>query len=399
MKKKYYLWMLVLGYSNCFAQLSQHKDNLKKDYIKQSEVCGGVAAIFKKIGSWKKSSYGGNIVFPDKTFPANHYKLLLGRIEEVLPVMKEAVPDLGGFEPEWYSSIRGSALVANGPVPSSFNCLLFTYYCNTNVNKILLGDEASASLEVYFNSYGLFCEKINEWDINADGKMISIYQLPDTIGKWKGLTLYEPKRTGGPGLAMDRAVVLGHNGQMPWHTLTQKQYLTGYKNWLLKNKKQQLEGNDTNIKKMKENIANMQASKALTPGQKKGIIEKLEEQLKDFQDNIIQKNTAAAEKIYNDKIKPVNEYLDTATAETLAQPALLDLKSNLGFKGYFVKHGQPGIKLINFTGKYFNAALPRYVPQFIVMYWKWGQDPPSVKFAKEIEGNFPVEKLKRLIDK
>jgi hypothetical protein len=398
MKKQFYLWMLLLVCNNCFAQVSSNKEDLSKYDTKQSAACGGVAEVFKKIGSWKR--YPENdIVFPDKTFPVSQYTLLLGRIEKVLPIMKEALPDLGGFEPKWKGSIRGNSFLANGPVPSSFDCLVFTYFCSPNVNKIFLGDETNNVTKIYFNTYGLFCEKINEWDINADGKMISIYQLPDTIGKWKGLTLYEPKRTGGPGLPMDRAVVLGHNGQMPWHVLTQKQYLTGYKNWLLKNKKEQLEGNDTYLKKMKENIASMQASKALTPEQKKSTVEKLEQQLRGFQDNTLQKQIAAAEKIYNDKIKPVNEYLDTATAETLAQPALLDLKSNLGFKGYFVKHGQPGIKLINFTSKYFNAALPRYVPQFIVVYWKWGQDPPSLKFANQMEENFPIEKLKTLIDK
>jgi hypothetical protein len=288
-------------------------------------------------------------------------------------------------------------MVANGPVPSSFNGSAFTYFCN-NADKILLGEEASSSLKIYCNSYGLFCEKTEEWNINNDGKMISIYQLPDSIGKWKGLTLYEPKRTGGPGLPTDRVVVLGHNGQMPWHVLTQKQYLTGYANWLLKNKEEQLEGNDTYIQKMKENIASMQASKALTPEQKKSTLEKSEQQLKEFMDNTSKKNIAAAENIYKEKIEPVKKYLDTASAETLAQRAILD-KNGIEFKGYFAKPGQPGIKLINFTTKYFNPVLPRYVPQFMVLYWKWGQDPPSLKFAKQLEENFPVEKLKALIDK
>jgi hypothetical protein len=398
MNKKYHFWVLALVYNTCSAQLTQNKENLQQYYVQQSAVCGGVAELFKKKGSWKKSSNDDDIIFPDKTFPPNQYNQLLGRIDKVLPIMKEALPDLGGFEPAWDRSIRGSSFVLNGPVPSHFNCSVFTYYCNSNANKILLGEEASTSIGIYFNNYGSFCKKIDEWDINGDGKMVSIYQMPDTIGKWKGLTLYEPKQTGGPGLPSDRAVVLGHNGQMPWHSLTQKQYLTGYKNWLLKKKKEQLDGNDTYVKKMKENIANMRASQALTPEQKKSIVGKLEQQLKEFHDNTLQKQISAAEKTYNDKTKPVTEYLDTATAETLSQSAILDVESNLAFKGYFAKQGQPGIKLINFTTKYFNTALPRYVPQFIVLYWKWGQDPPSLKFAKEMEENFPVKKLGALID-
>lgn len=397
MKKQFYLWMLVLVCNNCFAQLSKNKEDLQKYYVQQSEACGGTAALFNKKGSLKKNTFDDGGGFPDKTFSAGKHVEILNRLEKILPVLKEALPDLGGFELSWYRNISGNSMVANGPVPSSFNGSVFTYFCN-NADKILLGEEASSSLKIYCNSYGFFCEKTEEWNINNDGKMISIYQLPDSIGKWKGLTLYEPKRTGGPGLPTDRVVVLGHNGQMPWHVLTQKQYLTGYANWLLKNKEEQLEGNDTYIQKMKENIASMQASKVLTPEQKKSTVQKLEQQLKEFMDNTSKKNIAAAENIYNEKIEPVKKYLDTASAETLAQRAILD-KNGIEFKGYFAKPGQPGIKLINFTTKYFNPALPRYVPQFMVLYWKWGQDPPSLKFAKQLEENFPVEKLKALIDK
>ncbi len=396
MKNKYYLWMIVLVCNNSFAQLSQNKKDLQQYYVQQTEACGGTGELFKKKGNFKKSLYGDDIIFPDKTFAPNQYNLLLGRIEKALPIIKEVLPDLGGFELVWYGSIRGNSFVRNGPVPASFNCGVFTYFC-ANANQILLGEESSSSLVIYFNSYGLFCEKINDWNINGDGKMISIYQMPDSIGKWKGMTLYEPKQTGEAGLPTDRAVVLGHNGQMPWHILTQKQYLAGYKNWLLKTKKEQLEGNHTYIQKMKENIANMQVNNALTQEQKKSIVEKLEQQLKNFQDNNLLQQIADIEKMYNDKMKPLNEYLDTVTSETLSQQAIL--ATSIEFKGYFAKQGQPGIKLINFTTKYFDMALPRYAPQFMVLYWKWGQDPPSLKFAKQMEENFAVEKLKALIDK
>ena len=99
MKKQFYFWILVLIGNNCFAQLSGKKENLKQYDTKQSDTCGGVTEVFKKIGNWKRyPEY--DIVFPDKTFPASQYSLLLGRIEKVLPMMKEAVPDLGGFEPQ-----------------------------------------------------------------------------------------------------------------------------------------------------------------------------------------------------------------------------------------------------------------------------------------------------------
>jgi hypothetical protein len=397
MKTQLFVSAFFLTFSSGFSQPSP-KEALAQYYIEQSRSCGGVDEILKINGNWRKSSFGDDIIFPDKTFPSTQLGLLLDRIEKILPIAKEGLVHLSGFEPIWYRSIRGNSFVANGPVPASFNCGVFTYSCN-NAGKISLGDENSSSLTIFINSYGLFSDKIEDWNINDDGKMISIYEMPEAIGKWKGLTLYEPKKTGGPGLPTDRAVVLGHNGQMPWHLLTQKQYLTGYKNHLEKTRNEQLAANETSIQKMKENIASMQASKSLTYDQKRDVVEKLELQLKNFQDNNLKKLIAAAEKIYNENIKPVNEYLDTASAKTLSQPVILDKKNYIAFKGYFAKEGEAGIKLFCFTSKFFNNELPRYSPQFMVLYWKWGQDPPSLYFAKQMEENFPVEKLKALIDK
>jgi hypothetical protein len=396
MKKQFYLCILVLVCNNCFAQASGNKEDIA---VLNAAPCGGVAELFKKIGNWER--YPENdLVFPDKTFPANQFSLVLDRIEKVLPIMKEALPDLGGLQPKWKGSIRGNSWVDNGPVPASFDCYVFTYYCNNNVNKILLGDEASAGCTIDFNSYGnSFVEEIFQWDTENDGKMISIYQLPEAIGKWKGLTVYGSKIPAATvGAPMDRAVVIGHNGKKPWHTLTQKEYLTGYKNWLLKNKNEQQE-TSAHIKKIKQTIAEVQGSKGLTAEEKKGIVQKLEQQLKDYQDRGMQKIASIAEKIYNDAVKPVNQYLDTATAETLAQPANLGI-TGVEFKGRFAKQGEPGTKLIYFSTKYFNTALPRYAPQFIVLKWGWSTgDASACKFAKEMEENFPVEKLKALIDK
>jgi hypothetical protein len=396
MKKQFYVCMLVLVCNNCFGQASGNKEDIA---VLNAAPCGGVAELFKKIGSWQR--YPENdLVFPDKTFHVNQFSLVLDRIEKVLPIMKEALPDLGGLQPKWKGSIRGNSFVANGPVPASFDCYVFTYFCSPNLYKILLGDEASAGCTIHFNSYGdSFAEEIYQWDTHNDGKMIAIYQLPQAIGKWKGLTIYGSKIPAATlGAPMDRAVVIGHNGQMPWHVLTQKQYLTGYKNWLLKNKNEQQE-TSAHINKIKQTIAEVQASKGLTAEEKKGTIQKLEQQLKDYQDRGMQKITSIAEKIYNDAVKPVNQYLDTATAETLAQPANLGV-TGIEFKGDFAKQGEPGTKLITFTTKYFNRALPRYVPQFIVLKWGWSTgDASALKFAKEMEENFPIEKLKALIDK
>jgi hypothetical protein len=58
-----------------------------------------------------------------------------------------------------------------------------------------------------------------------------------------------------------------------------------------------------------------------------------------------------------------------------------------------------GEKLIAIGSQYFTKDLPRYVPQFMILYGRWTDDPVSLLFKKEFEENFPLGKLKAMIDK
>jgi hypothetical protein len=397
MKKKYFLFLIIFFCSKCFAQLTSDKTPSQFE-IDKAKICGGMEEVLKIKGKWKERKDGNHVIFSDKTFPVNQYNQVFSRIDKVLPMIKEAIPNLGGFEPVWQRIIQGDADVVNGSVPYRFSCYNYEYYCNNNLNKIMLAEETTSKVEICFNDHGLLGDKMADWDINGNGKMVSVYQLPEMLGKWKGQNVYQPKLSS---KITDRAVVLGHNGKMPWFILTKKQYLTGYKNYLAKTRKMQLEGFDDYVKKFKENIANMKASMSLTAEQRKSVVDKLDQQLANYQTNTLQKNITEAEKIYKDQIKPVNEYLDTANEATLNKQAVLDTKSNISFKGAFAGEGQIGIKLMSFDPNYFNTSLPRYVPQYIVLYWRWGKSksPSDMHVAMQLEENFHIQKLQVLMDK
>jgi|SRR5688572_29353325 len=204
----------------CIAQ----KD-LTQYYIEKSQVCGGIDSLMKKKGVWKKTS--DDLVFPDKTFPRNQYKLVTARIDSFFSIIRQTVPNLNGIEPSWNRSIRGDAYFANGPVPYSFQSRYFAYYCNNNEGKIDLGDETGTTIKVFVNQLSWFLNEVESWDINNDGKMRMIYQLPVKVDKWNDITVYEPKVS--PNF-ISRAVIIGRNGKVPWRSITQKQYLTGLKN-------------------------------------------------------------------------------------------------------------------------------------------------------------------------
>src|SRR6185295_10274939 len=147
-----------------FISITAASQVSKKDpnefYINISKLCGGMDSIWARKGSWKKNEDA--VIFPDKTFPKNQYGQLNSRIDKILPLVKEALPDLSGFEPRWYRVIDGTSYVPNGPVPYEFSSLHFTYYCNDNVKKILLGDETGTWVYVFFNQLNWFCSKVDD---------------------------------------------------------------------------------------------------------------------------------------------------------------------------------------------------------------------------------------------
>lgn len=332
----------------CFAQVSFDKDKFMQHEREQSKICGGIDSVMAKKGSWKKVS--DDHAFPDKTFPLSQYKFVNTRIDSLFGFFKESLPLLNGFEPKWQRGMRGNSYFANGPVPYTFQSHYLHYTCNTNLNKILLGDETSTWAYVFVNQLSWFMYEADTLDINHDGKVKTVFQLPPVVGKWKGSKVYELKETFTRSV---RSVIIGRNGKLPWRSLTQLQYLIGMKN-------------------------------------------KWQNELKKFPAG------SGYERDYTKKLRYINDYLDSAKEETLQQPAIIDPKSGIwGFKGKFGDEDKGGYKLVlsGLGEKYFDKSLPRYVPQLIQLYWSYGNSTPEFFFKKQFEENFPLEKLKAMIDK
>ena len=149
--------------------------------------------VFGRKGSWKKTE--DDHAFPDKTFPRAQYKLVNARVDSIYALLKGAVTDLSGFEPLWYRSIREQSYFPNGPVPYEFTSMFFEYYCNTNYKKIVLGDETGTTVHIFINRLGWFLYQADTLDINGDGKIRAVYQLPPKDGQIQGLTVYKLRST------------------------------------------------------------------------------------------------------------------------------------------------------------------------------------------------------------
>lgn len=349
------------------------------------ELCGGIEKIFQMKGSWKKSS--DDLAFPDKTFPKSQYNLVYARTNRIFSLFKEIFPDPGGFDPIYYTSIRGQSFTLNGPLTYQFTSMYFIYYCNDNVKKVLLGDETGTEVKIYINHYNHFCDTLESWDIRNDKKLIKIYTLPPKAGTWKGRTLYNTGRN-------SLAVVLAHNGKLPWYSLTQREYLNGLRNKYHSELKRKLDS----YEEQEIMLRNRKPPSNLSPELTTKIRDQFDKDLDLFLKNK-EKYKAATRKVYEDELRYIDAYFASASESTLNKKAIIHPKTNsLVFKGEFGDDNSNGTMLIAFSSAYFNNSLPRYVPQFMILHWKWQYDQVSANIKRNFEQNFPLEKLKALID-
>jgi hypothetical protein len=346
----FYTWQL-----NAQNELSEYE-------LEKASPCGGTTAIMNMKGKWEKGTDDINN-FPDKTFPRSQYNQVFTRVDKMFELLHTWNPAPTGLEPRWYRTIRGEAMFKGAATPYAFSSHYYFYFCNTRYKKVELTVETGTWSLIFVNSCNWFFDRVGEREWLIGEESFPIFRLSRQIGDWKGMPLYQP--IADRGNKTTRAVVLTHDGKLPWLPITQKQFLLGLRNEWEKDKKKELDYFD-----------------------KWATAQKKEEQ---------KRNT---EKFYGDKIKFLDDYLANKPEATLNQPAIIF--SSFGgadFKGKFTTVEDGGTMLVRFNPDYFKKDLPRYTPQFMVLYWCWNENAPGLNFKKEFEENFPLEKLKVMIDK
>jgi hypothetical protein len=55
--------------------------------------------------------------------------------------------------------------------------------------------------------------------------------------------------------------------------------------------------------------------------------------------------------------------------------------------------------VVSLNSDYFDSRFPKYVPQFLIVYWRWEKNKASINFKDQLEANFNFNALKEMIDK
>jgi hypothetical protein len=356
----------------------------------QGQSCDD-GVIMNVKGKWATS--GNSVVTPDKTYPNNQYAQLYTRLDKMAALFRQAYPQPAGMEARWYRSIRGNAMVNNGAVPYQFNSLYLCWYCNQNLRKLMLGDETGTWAYVFVNRFDWFMsEQYDQAALKMEG--VQAWLLPKKIGEWKGLPLYEPTASGN----VNKAVLITRNNQLPYKPASRLQFLESLKEKIEADKKIQIDiCNKMPVRSDAEEEEVKQKRLAIyfksDPIHEATFLKnyKTSKQLKE-------ESLQQWVKYFDDRLNPVEDALKNEDKGELQQAAIVNNDYTSIFKG-FTTEERGGRMVVLINPAYFNMQLPRYAPQFMVLYWSWDKNAPARNFISQFEENFPIGTLEEMIDK
>jgi hypothetical protein len=338
----------------------------------------------------------------------------LRRMDAMHKLLLEAYPQPIGLDGLWGRTLTGGVFAddvkySNGiPVCTYFYYTRFcSYGCVQNQPKaVQLACDVPNFFRVYVNQLGYLQNDYMLDTMSINGR--KVYMLNPLIGSWKGYDLY-----GSPGENFG-CVLLARRGESPFVPVTRKQYLdycfpyldrffdkqiSPLKQMPVRSLDEQEVLKKKSLVKIDEDYKN---NPKVREAVKKNFLDtyKTDQQRRDETVNTVIRNKADVIKRYEAELEK------TKAANLLDSPAEV-------FSPFTVSESTPifatgpeyGKMLVTANRAYIRKDLPKYVPQFMVVNWKWVSNFPmyggeqGVYYKKMIEANFPIEKLQAMIDK
>lgn len=336
------------------------------------------------------------------------------RMEAMHKLLLEAYPQPIAMDGKWRRSLNAGLFAddvnySNGITVCNYiyRCTFCSHRCVQNKPK-----EVSVCADVY-NHFRVYVNQIGELqsDIKLDTMTINgqkVYMLNPLVGSWKGYDLY-----GRPGEKFS-CVLLSRKGESPFTPVTRKQYLDYSIPWLNKFFDKMV-NSPTSMP-----LRSLEEQEAL----KKKALDKIDNDYKNNPKNreLVRKNfldgyktdqqrrdetVSIMIKLKKDGINRYEKELEKAKADNLLDaPAEIYSPFTVADNTpIFAKGTEGGKMLVTANPAYIKKDLPKYVPQFMIVYWKWVSDWPKYGgtqgeyYKKMLETNFPIEKLQAMIDK
>ncbi len=338
----------------------------------------------------------------------------LRRMDAMHKLLLEAYPQPLGMDGRWGRDLYAGLFADDVNYSNGIQVCAYMYRCTfcSNTCHPIPPNEVSVCADVY-NYFWVYVNQIGELksDIRLDTMTINgrkVYMLNPLVGSWKGYDLYNR-----PGENFG-CVLLHRKGESPNIPVTRRQYLDYSIPWLNKFFDETIKSSqsmpvrsleDQEEKKQKD-LAKIEVDYKNNPKVRDAIRKNFLDTYRTDQ----QRRDESTDKIIKLKKDGISRYekeLEKARAENLlASPAEIyspfTITENTPI---FATGPQGGKMLVTANPAYIQKDLPKYVPQFMVVYWKWVSDFPlyggeqGVYYRKMLEANFPIEKLQAMIDK
>ncbi len=363
-------------------------------FVVAQETCNDEMIMAVK-GKWAKR--------PDATMKAGNQVQITSRIDKMQQLLQAAYPEPKGIEAAWYRSMGGYNSSVNSNAESYvLNGLFKTYYCNTNVKKMLLGTETSNWFYVWVNKFSWFAEKDDNFLVENN----PVYLLTKNIGELNGFPLYagNDNSVSNTGTTFSKTILISRAGQLPYTPVSRKKYLltllkskenfqNRYEQSLLKNPVRSDAEEEAYKKQQLERVANQEQNEQTKEKAKANFLRGYKTAKQRQQEDINR-----SKEVYQRDIKTARDYITNTSDDELEKPAYMQ---NTSYASSFLKFANEneGRMLVQLNNNYFNNKLPAHAPQFLVAYWSWNTEKPSLDFATHIENNFDFKALQAMLDK
>lgn len=368
--------------------------SLSMQFVLAQETCNDETIMAVK-GKWVKR--------PDATMKAGNQAQITSRIDKMQQLLQAAYPEPKGIEAAWYRSMGGyNSSVSSNAESYVLNALFKTYYCNTNVKKMLLGTETGNWFYVWVNKFSWFADK----DANFLVENNPVYLLTKKTGELNGFPLYAGNNNGtsNTGTTFSKTILISRQGLLPYTPVSRKKYLltllkskedfhNRYAQSLVKNPLRSDAEEEAYKKQQLERVANQEQNEQTKEKAKANFLRGYKTAKQRQQEDINR-----SKEVYLGDIKTVQDYLTNTSAEELEKPAYMQ---NTSYASSFLKFANEteGRMLVQINNNYFNNKLPAHTPQLLVAYWTWNSEKPSLDFASHIENNFNFKALQAMLDK
>lgn len=327
----------------------------------------------------------------DPALSKSKFDIIYKKLDSIALLFKDAYSIPFGAEAKWYPSIKDQPLFDKGPSPYSFWSLYKLYYYNKNLKKIILGDETKTWAYVFVNSFNWL---LNDTKLELPEGPEKIWQLPRALPEvWKGHVVYEAY-VHSPNA---KAIVIVRNERMPWKPVSRLQYLAALKKKTENEYNKMLSDYDAGIENGKKTVNDIRNRKDIPASQKETMITAAQQQV-DKNSGLREAMIKTIESSKSKDLKVIADIMAQQTEKELQQQAVINRYKNfLTYRRFEDTTSKDATRLVSIDRSYFDTTLPSYAPQFMVLYWRWDDVPPGLYFKKQIETNFPVDKLKAML--